>query len=329
MKIGVLFPVSTLRPLLTKRILAGIKQALNKQNVSYELCQENIGSGTDAKKVNEAAQNLILYKEVDFIIALVGSRVIESLAKLMEQHEQSLVLLDMGAHPWIYKQTEKYEHTFFYSYGVWESTYQLGLYAGQSKANNKFLVSSSFLNCGYPIAMIFQNGLDENGGTILGYKLQSDDYAKIDYNAILQAAIDVGATGLLALYEGDSLMELLEERDKQNADHLAIFTLGVLLDNKKIAALEKHKNVVVIDREQSIEDADAIENWTSNALESFLNKDHKSLSRLSPQLIQTSLEGSIKQESLEPEKKERTKNYLTRLSETSVSSGWENPFLFI
>lgn len=335
MNIGLLLPHSQLRPALTQQLFKGIEEAFEKADRPYEFLYENIGHGSDKKECLQAAQNLFLYKNVDTLFAMTGHQILEPLIELGKQYGKDVVILDMGARPWTYSSMLALEHQHFYSFGIWESAWQLGQHAA-SELGKRTLVSSSLFNSGYPLTWSYEQGLASAGGEIVGYQLQRDDHVEPNWKEVFEAAKSNEADVILALHEKDTLLRMFEERRNLNMEHIHIASLSILLEEAH--ELQKDlpmKNIHLAGPPPvSLENGDSnqVRQWAYESTSQYLEDRSGGISPLqdpgkfsvSSFLVNGSQVCKTKTDSMPAE----TFQELLKPDLQPPESGWTNPYLF-
>jgi hypothetical protein len=330
-KVGLLIPISNIRPLFTKELFSGIKKAYAETESNPEFHNENIGLGIQPSEIIEKAQNLLLYKEVDVIYALVGHQITAELIKIVKSYNKKLVLIDFGTNSRIEKAVlDNPDIVSSVSFGLSTIYWHLGYYASLN-LGKKALVSSDFFHSGFPFASAFESGFTQNGGEIVGYHIcqnDDDELASAGQNTFKKAEAEK-ADLIFANYTYSNIDSILKASKK--SPNLALMTSCLSLpENNK----EDYPNIYVgglkyfIDLQNEYPADSWIGLLAFANTKAYLNSGTKEI----PLIVQIQ-KGWSAQGFTDTQNEENV--FLDDLktdepkTENTITSGWTNPYLCI
>ena len=166
MKVGILYPRSTVYPGMMLDFVDGIRIYLKKQGLEgkVQLVTESVGFAGSEKEVYEKAEKLLILENADLLVAYIDEKVTGLLEPLMMSSGKLLLIVNPGANypeNWI-PQPNIIHLTLQDAFLCWLS----GKMAGSGKEKNG-LMASSFYDCGYLHVATMVNGFNQSGGNIV------------------------------------------------------------------------------------------------------------------------------------------------------------------
>jgi len=163
-KVGVLLPQSQTYKSIGRDFVRGFQLSDDQE---FEIVIEGIGIGNDAELTSNLIDKLVLQKQVDIIIGLVGDFDLSVLYEKVNGLEVPAVFARFGAFPNIKTKGNKYAFTL--SYGLSEGLYQAGQWCVE-QGWNKVATSGSFNDIGYGFVRSLEMGLYNAGGQFVGHR---------------------------------------------------------------------------------------------------------------------------------------------------------------
>jgi len=165
MKAGILYPHSKAHPGLTAEYLAGLKSSLKQQQLDNDITivSESIGLGGSEKEVYEKAEKLLVWEDVDLIIAYIDLRVLPLLEPLLYSSGKLVLVVNPGAN---------YPNNWVPQPNILFLTLQHAFLCSLTGAlpvineNEKAVVATTFYDCGYLHSAAMVKGYLQKGGKI-------------------------------------------------------------------------------------------------------------------------------------------------------------------
>lgn len=333
-KVGLLLPLSYVRPLLTKELFIGIKGAYQDFNIEAKFFKESIGLAASSKEVIEKAQNLLVFEDVDVIYTMVGKTIIPELIELIKQHKKQLVLLDAGLNPEnvvdIIEQNADFVQCINFSLS--DLSWQLGLYTALN-IGKRVLISSDFIHSGYSFTAAFEDGLKQENGEICGFHIVQDNSEEIEKAGAeaFRIARETGANAIFANYVDINIGSLLKASQLEENKDIAIITHSLCLPiesdlsspNLYAGFIKHYLDVKEKHQLNSLVEALAYTNAAFHVQKNTTNP-------ISEIRIQKGWNTSTKETSIDiPLEEKHIENYHSENNTNSISSGWTNPYLCV
>lgn len=166
MKVGVLYPRSTVYPGILLDFVEGIRTYLKKQGLEgrVQLITESVGFAGLEKEVYEKAEKLLVLENVDILVAYIDEKVTGLLEPLLLSSGKLLLIVNPGANypeNWI-PQPNIIHLTLQDAFLCWLTGKLAG--SGEEKSG---LLASCFYDCGYLHVATMVNGFTKTGGDIV------------------------------------------------------------------------------------------------------------------------------------------------------------------
>lgn len=189
MKVGILLPNSTTHPLIPHNFMGGINGAIELHGKhDFEIFTSSIGFGANAQLIVSAAEELLMIKQVDVLIAFADEPAVERLYPTMNALKKQLIVVNHGAK---FNKRNNREYVAFHTLDTNLSAYLSGKWLKANHAHSAIV--SSFYDGAYSITQNFVDGFatgeDSLGGIfILKHLIQEFDtsalkeYLKVNKN---------------------------------------------------------------------------------------------------------------------------------------------------
>ena len=166
MKVGILYPRSTVYPGITLDFVDGIRTYLKRQGLvdHVQLVTESVGFAGAEKEVYEKAEKLLILENVEMLVAYIDEKVTGLLEPLVTSAGKLLLIVNPGANypeNWI-PQLNIIHLTLQDAFLCWLSGKMIGTNSGENAA-----MASSFYDCGYLHVATMVNGYVKSGGHIV------------------------------------------------------------------------------------------------------------------------------------------------------------------
>lgn len=161
MKIAVLLPQSTTHPQLGYDFYLALQQCLQFHDEVIEWYSASIGFGTDENDILSKAEDFILNKQIDLLVAFVDFPKVECLTNLLETTNTNLFVVNMGAKMPI--NWEGHKHLFFLNL---QETF-LSYMTGQKITQKQAIVMANYYEGGYSPCQIMSDAFMNKGGEII------------------------------------------------------------------------------------------------------------------------------------------------------------------
>jgi branched-chain amino acid transport system substrate-binding protein len=162
--IGILLPRSGEYPSMAFDLLDGLRLNLKRLGVDAQVHTENIGFGEDVEITHAAAEKLVLNHDVQLIIAYATSLNAEALYPFAQVSGKPFLFIDAGMEVFEAKPHPLCHHITL------QGLLACRLLGEQaSRVAPKVYASASFFDGGYRGSWAFQEGVEKNGGSIVGH----------------------------------------------------------------------------------------------------------------------------------------------------------------
>ena len=164
MKIGVLLPKSTTHPFLGYDFYLALQQSVQYLEQEVEWQSASIGFGTDENDILSKAEDLILNKQIDVLVAFADYPKILCLATLLEMTGINVFVVNNGAK--LPEDWSRYSNFFFLS--LQESL--LSYMTGKEVVKNglqKGIIASNYYDAGYAPCQMMTDAFMQNKGDIV------------------------------------------------------------------------------------------------------------------------------------------------------------------
>ena len=236
-KAGVLFPRSTIFPLLGSDLIGGIRSFLRQHSLSdkTELVLEPIGFGGDSKEVFQKTEHLILIENVDIILAFIDQRVVDLIYPLVSAAGKTLVVINPGAN---------YADNWVPPDNVIFLDLQDALLSRLSSirfidsGRKDAIFTASYYDGGYHHGHALITPFLNSGGTIrYNYisELRLTDFTTAPLQQFLK---DSSVNCLLSVFSGDESNRFLEELEGSGRADLEIFASPQMLEEQTLGKLK-------------------------------------------------------------------------------------------
>jgi len=159
-KIGFLFPFSTIAPNMSRDIIDGFYSAIPEPlRNNFQFYPEYIDKGSN-ELVKTAINKLIMFHNVDIVSGIVSYQLIPEVAAIIEQQRKLAFFFDLGEY--LPPLTAISDRIFFNSLQMWQLEYALGQYA-QKQFTGKGAVLMSVYEAGYQMHSAFLQGALASG----------------------------------------------------------------------------------------------------------------------------------------------------------------------
>lgn len=165
MKIGILYPRSTVHPGMMADFMDGIKAALIHTELydHIRIFSESIGFGGNENEVYEKTEKILVLEAVDILVAYIDLRVLEILKPLLNASGKLILIVHPGANyprNWV-PQPNILNLTLQHGFLCWLS----GKLASETK-KMKAVMATSFYDSGYLHTAAFVNRFVQSGRNI-------------------------------------------------------------------------------------------------------------------------------------------------------------------
>jgi len=207
-KIGFLFPFSSIVPNISQDIIDGFFAAIPEQYRSYfQFYPEYIDKG-NSELVKTAVNKLCVFHNVDIISGIISYQMIDQISPIIEQRRKLAFFFDLGEY--LPPLNVVSGSIFFNSLQMWQMEYALGRWA-QQKFKGKGAILMSIYEAGYQLHSsfcqgVFSAGMDEIDMHILPYNPATKNIEEelgIFFERIKESNIDY----LHALFSGSEAVE--------------------------------------------------------------------------------------------------------------------------
>ena len=166
MKVGILYPRSTVYPGMMLDFVDGVRTFLKKQGLDskVQLVTESIGFAGSEKDVYEKAEKLLILENVELLVAYIDEKVTGLLEPLIASSGKLLLIVNPGANypeNWI-PQPTIIHLTLQDAFLCW-----LSGKISEGKNGKSGLMASCFYDCGYLHLATMVNGFNKTGGNIV------------------------------------------------------------------------------------------------------------------------------------------------------------------
>ena len=159
-KIGFLFPFSTIAPTMSQDIIDGFYSAIPSNFRKYfQFYPEYIDKGSN-ELIKTAINKLIMFHNVDIISGIVSYNIIPEITKLIEQRKKIAFFFDLGEN--LPPLQAISENIFFNSLQMWQLEYALGKWTQQHFTGKGAMVLSVY-EAGYQMHSSFWQGAMSSG----------------------------------------------------------------------------------------------------------------------------------------------------------------------
>ena len=154
-KIGFLFPFSTIAPNMSRDIIDGFYSAIPEPlRNSFQFYPEYIDKGS-GELVKTAINKLVMFHNVDIVSGIVSYQLIPEIAAIIEQQRKIAFFFDLGEYlPPLQTISDS---IFFNSLQMWQLEYALGQWA-QKQFSGKGAMLMSVYEAGYHMHSAFWQG---------------------------------------------------------------------------------------------------------------------------------------------------------------------------
>ncbi|HUX52794.1 MAG TPA: ABC transporter substrate-binding protein [Williamwhitmania sp.] len=154
-KIGFLFPFSTIAPNMSRDIIDGFYSAIPESlKNSFQFYPEYIDKGSN-ELVKTAINKLIMFHNVDIVSGIVSYQLIPEIAAIIEQQQKIAFFFDLGEYlPPLQTVSDS---IFFNSLQMWQLEYALGVWT-QKQFSGKGAMLMSVYEAGYHMHSAFWQG---------------------------------------------------------------------------------------------------------------------------------------------------------------------------
>lgn len=159
-KIGFLFPFSTIAPNMSQDIIDGFYSAIPENyRTFFQFYPEYIDKGNH-ELIKTAINKLIMFHNVDVVSGIISYKLIPEITRLIEQRKKIGFFFDIGEYlPPIQALSE---NIFFNSLQFWQLEYALGKWAQQQFTGKGAMVLSVY-EAGYQMHSAFWQGAMSSG----------------------------------------------------------------------------------------------------------------------------------------------------------------------
>lgn len=244
MNVGILCPSSKAHAGISVEFLGGLKAFLKSQELDKEvkIISESVGLGGAEKEVYQKAEKLLVFEDVDILVAYIDLRVLPFLEPLFFTSGKLIIVVNPGANypvNWIPQPNILFltlNHAFLCRL--------TGKLAAQSE-DSRCAVVSTFYDCGYLHSAAMVGRYMKSGGTV-GFNYINNQRYDDQFNIKELAdylARDQKAHELLCICD-ETPASLLYDRLNalEAAEHLHLFVSPMMLQPVALAQLDKGYN---------------------------------------------------------------------------------------
>lgn len=170
-KIGFLFPFSSIAPNMSQDIIDGFFSAIPEHHrTCFQFFPEYVDKGNN-ELVKTAVNKLCTFHNVDIVSGIISYKLIEEISSIIEQRRKIAFFFDLGEY--LPPMSKISGSVFFNSLQMWQMEFALGRWA-QRKFNGKGVILMSIYEAGYHMHSsfcqgAFSQGIDEIDMHILPY----------------------------------------------------------------------------------------------------------------------------------------------------------------
>ncbi len=159
-KIGFLYPYSSIFPQISQDIVDGINSAIPEiHRRSFQFFPEYINLG-ESSLVDAAFRKLISFHDVDIISGVISYKLIPDIVQIMQWRKKIGIFFDLGEN--LPPLESLPINLFFNSYMLWQKEYAMGFWA-QQKFNSKGAIVIGSYDAGYQMHSSFWQGAIDAG----------------------------------------------------------------------------------------------------------------------------------------------------------------------
>lgn len=211
MKIGLLLPFSKFYPYIGSDLYNCLKYVLGNSH-KYVIKDTHLAL---PKENQNALKELVLYENVDLVVAFAGYKSLTTISPLIQQTKTPLIFCNAGEHPILKADVNPY--IVHCSLDMFNSIYLACKWAFQNLGQS-YSRLVSFFDSGFPVSMATEEAAKKYGGeiikTVVSHKNEQDDFkSNIDLvekekNSFIFAAYHG--------YEATEVMKYLSETKSNN-----------------------------------------------------------------------------------------------------------------
>jgi branched-chain amino acid transport system substrate-binding protein len=210
-KIGFLAPYSSIYPGLVPSIISGFYSAIpEKYHNIFQLVPEYVGQGGE-KQVQDAANKLLNFDQVDILSGLISYRVLPSIIPSIERRNKLGFFFDLGEYiPYTHHISDS---VFFNSFQMWQSEYALGHWAHQ-QFDERGAVILPIYDGGYHLQSAFRQGAVMAGANELDIQVLKYDPEKSNagqIQSVLEQIRKQRPSFIHPLFCGNEALEFYDE----------------------------------------------------------------------------------------------------------------------
>jgi branched-chain amino acid transport system substrate-binding protein len=159
-KIGFLFPYSSIAPNMSQDIIDGFYTAIpERYRTNFQFYPEYIDKGSH-ELVKIAVNKLIMFHNVDVVSGIVSYQLIPDITSIIEQQKKLAFFFDLGEY--VPPLTLISENIFFNSLQLWQLEYALGRWTQKQFAGKGAMLMSVY-EAGYHMHSAFWQGAVSSG----------------------------------------------------------------------------------------------------------------------------------------------------------------------
>jgi len=237
LKIGVLYPRSTLFPHLAQSHLDGMKVHLREAGCDgvaqiVSLYPQECSPGPAAALRQSAA---LLEKGVDIVVGVVGSRFLPTLRDLFHDTQTLFIVNNIGAN--LVPASSPSPYIFPVSFNYWESNWAMGRWAARN-LGAKAVIVSSFYDSGYDTLYAFRFGFEQAGGSIVKTMVTgAPALPACTISSVLKEIERIGPEFVYGIYCGESAVNFVKAyAESPIAGKIPLAGAGFMVDESILPA---------------------------------------------------------------------------------------------
>lgn len=236
-KAGVLFPRSTIFPLIGSDLIGGIRAYLHHHSGKddIELVLEPIGFGGQGKEVYQKTEQLVLIENIDILLAFIDQQMADLIYPLISAAGKTLVVINPGANyaeNWVPP-----ENVIFLNLQDTLHSKLAGELAIQN-GHKEIIFTASYYDGGYHHGhSLVTPYLNKGGNVLYNYitPLRTADFSIAPLQEFLQGS---AVKCLFSIFSGDESNQFLQELEGLGRSDLEIFATPQMLEEQTLAKLK-------------------------------------------------------------------------------------------
>jgi branched-chain amino acid transport system substrate-binding protein len=207
LRVGVLAPASNFIPFLAGDLVAALELGFREAQLPVEISVEYAGYNADRGLLISKAQQLLVTRQVNCLVAPLNVALFEALAGPCESQSVPLVALSLGEDP-CFESAER-PNVFVSSFNLWRTAWMCG-FVGAKRFGPRAAILAGLHEGGYGTSFAFPLGLEANGGTLLRIAITHQSSRTEDPTPSIASVLDQSPDFIFAQYAGKEAASFLE-----------------------------------------------------------------------------------------------------------------------